>query len=187
MVPLLALWLPILASAAFVFIASAAIWMLTPLHRHDFKDAGESQGALLSIIRAVGLTPGVYVVPWCKGEKTKDSPARRELAPGPCALITVMPGVPGMARSLAAWLLHLLLVGVLVAYLAAHAGLAPGAGFASVFRVAGTAALLAHAGYALPMSIWHAMPWTQLPGRLIDGCVYAALTGVAFAWLWPDA
>jgi hypothetical protein len=31
------------------------------------------------------------------------------------------------------------------------------------------------------------MPWSQLPGRLIDGVVYALLTAGCFAGFWPGA
>ena len=62
-----------------------------------------------------------------------------------------------------------------------------GAEYLHVFRITGTGALLAYAGYAMPMAIWHGMPWSQVPGRVIDGVIYALLTAGTFAWLWPDA
>lgn len=179
------LWLPILVSAVVLFIASSIIWMATPLHKHDYKNPGEKEGPFIDAVRTLGFAPGVYYIPWCQGIKDKAAMAEK-LKAGPWAMLTVMPGPPNMGRNLGMWLVHLLLVGLFVAYIAGLS-LPAGASFLPVFRAAGAAALLAHAGYALPMAIWHGMPWSQLPGRFIDGVIYALLTGAVFAVLWPAA
>ncbi len=159
--------------------------MASPLHKHDYKDPGDKEGPLLDMIRKAGLSPGVYYVPWCKG---KDKAVMAEqMKTGPWAMMTVMSGPPNMGKSLGLWFAHLLVVGVFVGYIASHAGLAPGAPYLSVFRIAGAAALMAHAGYVLPLSIWHGNPWSQIPGRLVDGVLYALLTGGTFAAFWPKA
>lgn len=186
MVSLAALWLPIVVSAVLVFIASSIIWMALPIHKHDYKNPGDKEGPLLEFLRTHGFAAGVYYVPWCQG-KQNDPATQEKMKSGPWALLTVMPGGPNMGKMLGMWMLHLLIVGVFAAYIASHAGLAPGARYLSIFRIAGAAALMAHAGYALPSAIWHGMPWSQLPGRLFDGVVYALLTAGAFAGLWPDA
>jgi hypothetical protein len=186
MIDLLDLWLPILLSAVLVFVASSIIWMASPLHKHDYKNLGEKEGPLLDMLRSASFAPGVYYVPWCHG-KPSDSAMADKLKRGPWAMLTVMTGAPHMGKMLGAWFTHLIIVGVFVAYLASHAGLAPGAEYLHVFRVTGTSALLAYAGYAMPMCIWHGMPWSQLPGRVIDGVIYALLTAGTFAWLWPSA
>lgn len=186
MVELTALWLPILVSAAIVFFASAIIWMASPLHKHDYKDPGDKQEAIVGMLRGGAFEPGVYYVPWCKGKDRKDPAFQAAMNAGPWAQLIVMPGKPNMGRSLGLWFVHLLMVGVFVAYLSSHA-LAPGAHYLKVFQAAGCAALLAHAGYALPLCIWHGQPWSQLPGRIVDGVIYALLTAGAFGWLWPKA
>jgi hypothetical protein len=178
------LWMPIVLSAVLVFIASAIIWMATPLHKHDYKDPGDKEDAILGLVRSAALAPGVYMVPWCHG-KQKDPAAMERMKMGPWAILTVLPGF-NFGKSLAVWFVHLLIIGFFVAYLTANAR-AWGADYLEVFRIAGTTAFLAYAGYALPMAIWHAMPWRQVPGRIIDGLVYALLTAGTFAWLWPDA
>jgi hypothetical protein len=186
MVPLADLWLPILVSAVLVFIASSIIWMATPLHKHDYKDPGEKEEAITGMLRSAALAPGVYFVPWCKGRE-KDPAVQEKLKSGPWALLTVLPSGPNMGKLLGLWFVHLLIVGLFVAYLAGHAGIGPGAAYMSVFRAAGVAALLAHAGYAMPMSIWHGQPWSQLPLRLVDAVVYALVTAGSFAGFWPSA
>jgi hypothetical protein len=187
MAELVELWLPIVLSAVIVFVASSIIWMATPLHKNDYKDPGDKEESLLNAVRSAGLAPGAYYLPWCAGAKAKDPAVQERLKSGPWAMLTVMPGAPNMGRMLGLWFLHLLIVGVFVAYIGVNAGLPPGAPYLSVFRIAGSAALLAYAGYALPMAIWHGMPMSQLPGRLIDGVVYALLTAGTFAAMWPDA
>lgn len=185
MIELQELWLPILLSAVIVFVASSIIWMASPLHKHDYKNPGDKEGPLLDLLRNKAFEPGVYMVPWCHG-KQDDSTATERMKQGPWASLTVLPGMPNMGKMLSAWIAHLLIVGLFVAYLASHA-LPRGAEYLHVFRIAGTGALLAYAGYALPMCIWHGMPWPQLPGRLVDGVIYALLTAGTFAWLWPKA
>lgn len=186
MVPLLSLWLPILIATVGCFVVSSILWMASPLHKHDYKDPGDKQGPLLDLLRSSAFAPGVYYVPWCSGAKAKDPEAKALLKAGPWAMLYVMPGAPEMGKMLGLWALHLLIVSTLVAYIASTAR-APGAGFLSVFQVATTAGVLAHAGHALPMCIWHGQPWAQLPGRLIDGAIYALITGASFAGLWPGA
>ncbi len=180
------LWKPILVSAALVFVASSILWMALPIHKHDYKNPGDKEDAILGAVRSASLAPGVYYVPWCQGAKAKDPAVMEKMKSGPWAMLTVMPHAPHMGRMLFLWFLHLAMVGVFVAYICANAGLAPGARYLAVFRVAGVSAFIAHTGYALPMCIWHGTPWNQLPGRVFDGAVYALLTAGTFAWLWPE-
>jgi len=63
MITLIDLWLPILLSAAIVFVASSIIWTATPLHPRDYTHLGESELAILDAIRSSGLAPGVYFLP----------------------------------------------------------------------------------------------------------------------------
>ncbi len=191
MVQFVDLWLAVLVSAIVLFVASAIIWMATPLHKHDYKDPGDKEGPLLDALRAANLRPGAYHVPWCSPEQSHDpatqAALQAKLRAGPWALLYVLDAPPNMGKNLGMWFVHLLIVGVFVAYAASISGLAPGAEYLSVFRVVTTSALLAHAGYAFPMAIWHGMPWSQVPGRLIDGAIYALLTGACFAGFWPEA
>lgn len=185
MVAMTELWHAILLSAVLVFVASSIIWMALPIHKHDYKDPGDKEGPLLDALRSAGLRTGVYFVPWCQG-KSKDEVARR-MKSDVWALVSVLPGAPNMGKMLGAWLAHQLVVAVFVAYVLTSSGMAPGTAYLTVFRVAGATSLLAHAGYAVPMSIWNGQPWSTVPGRLFDGVVYALLTAGAFAWLWPEA
>jgi hypothetical protein len=126
-------------------------------------------------------------VPWCQGKDRKDPAVQEKLKRGPYVMTTVMPVQPNMGKTLGLWMVHLLLVGVFVAYVSHLATPLSGAPYLKVFQVAGASALLAHAGFAMPMCLWHGQPWSTLPGRIIDAVVYALLTAGAFGWLWPHA
>ncbi len=181
-------WLPILLSAVFCHFASAILWMASPLHKHDYKNPGDKEKSILDFIRSAALAPGVYYVPWCgHGADRKKPEVIEKMKAGPYAMITVMPGMPNMGKSMGLWLLNLLLIGFGIAYIAGSAGMDYHAHYMHVFKVCGLIAFMAHAGNALTMSIWMGQPWSQVPGRVIDALIYAALTAGTFGWLWPKA
>ena len=57
MVPLTALWLPMLVSALFVFVASFVIHMVLPYHRGDYRKVQE-ESAVQDALRRFGIAPG---------------------------------------------------------------------------------------------------------------------------------
>ena len=76
MVPLTALWLPILLSAIVVFVASSIMHMLLPYHRGDYQQFPD-EDKLLAALRAAGLKRGLYVFPFGTHKEMK-SPALME-------------------------------------------------------------------------------------------------------------
>ncbi len=182
---LIALWQPIVVSAVIVHFASAIIWMASPLHKKDYRSPGDKEKPLLDFVRSLGLAPGAYVIPWCGAGVDRKSAEFVEKMKTTPMMVTIMPAPVNMAKNMILWIVNLLIVGVFVAYIASHAGLPGGTAYLKVFRVVGATAFLAHAGNALTMSIWMGAPWAQVPGRVIDGLIYALLTAGTFAWLWP--
>jgi len=188
---LTALWIPIVVSAVAVFVASSIIWMATPLHKNDFRGTGAAEDGLLDAIKRAGLKAGVYVLPWCHGKDQKDPAVQAKMKANPPTMLTILAGPPNMGKMLGSWMAHLLIVSTFVAYIVWASGLtspalAPGQPvemFWPVFRMAAITSFLAYGGYALPMSIWHGQPWSQVPGRVLDGVIYAAVTGGIFGWL----
>ena len=57
MVPITALWLPILLSAVIVFIVSALIHMALPIHKSDYRKLPDEE-RVLDALRSAGVTPG---------------------------------------------------------------------------------------------------------------------------------
>jgi hypothetical protein len=184
MVPVLALWLPILLSAVLVFVASSVIHMLLGYHADDFRQV-PAEDAVMEDLRRVGIPPGDYVIPRASSMKEMSSPEYVEkMKRGPVALLSVASGPPSLQKNLAQWFVYSLVVGIFAAYVSGRA-LGPGAGFWEVFRFATTTAFL---GYALALwqeSIWYFRSWKPTLKSTFDGAVYAALTGAVFGWLWP--
>jgi hypothetical protein len=185
MVSLAELWLPILLSAVFVFVASSIIHMATPMHKGDFrKMPGEDR--VMAEMRAQGLVPGSYMFPCAGSMKDMGTPEMIEKCKqGPVGMLNVIPsGAPGMGKNLAQWFGYLLLISVFTAY-AAMLGLDRDAEFTPVFRLAGTVATLSYATHAIPDSIWHGQTWGVTFKFLIDGIIYGLITGAMLGWLWP--
>jgi hypothetical protein len=54
-------------------------------------------------------------------------------------------------------------------------------------QVTGTVAFVAYALGHLSDSIWKGQPWGNTARALLDGAIYAVLTGLTFRLLWPAA
>ena len=185
MVSIASLWLPIVLAAVIVFIASSVIHMLPLWHKSDYRQMPR-EAEVLGALRPFAPPPGDYFLPWAGNLKETKSPGFQEkLKSGPVAMITILPNGPiSMGRPLLLWFLYLLLVGYLVALLAAHT-LAPGTFCPRVFKVTGTVAFLGYALALLQNSIWQRRPWVVTLKACFDGLIYAALTAGTFGWLWP--
>lgn len=184
MVPLAALWLPILLSAIIVFVASSIMHMVLPYHKGDYRQLPE-EDKLLAALRGAGLTRGLYVFPYCTHKDMKSPAIVEKYKQGPVGMMTVFPsGSPLMAKFLGLWFVYSLMIGFFVAYLTAHT-VAPGTTYRAVFRVAGTTSFMAYGLGNLSNGIWKGQPWSMTIKEVIDGLVYALLTAGTFGWLWP--
>jgi hypothetical protein len=184
MVPLAALWLPILLSAIIVFVASSIMHMVLPYHKYDYRQLPE-EDKLLAVLRGAGLTRGLYVFPYCTHKDMKSPAMVEKYKQGPVGMMTMFPsGPPVLAQFLGLWFVYCLIIAFFVAYLTAHT-VALGATYRAVFRVAGTTAFMAYGLGNLSNSIWKGQPWSMTIKEVIDGLVYALLTAGTFGWLWP--
>ena len=184
MVPLTALWLPILLSAIIVFIASSIMHMVLPYHRSDYQRLPD-EDKVLGMLRPIGLKRGLYVFPFCTQKEMKTPAAIEKYNQGPVGMLTVFPSAPpAMPKFLGLWFAYCLLIGFFVAYLTGRT-VAPGTQYLAVFRVAGTAAFLAYGLGHVTNSIWGGQPWSVTIKHVLDGLVYGLLTAGTFGWLWP--
>ncbi|MFY9559807.1 MAG: hypothetical protein WAQ52_06205 [Terriglobales bacterium] len=184
MVPLAALWLPILLSAVIIFVASSVMHMLLKYHQSDYRQLPD-EDKLLAALRSANLTRGLYVFPFCTHKDMKSPALIEKYKQGPVGFLNIVPnGPPAMPKFLIQWFAFCLLIGFFVAYLAAHT-LAPGAPYLTVFRVVGTAAFLAYGLGHLASGIWKGQTWSATIKEVIDGLVYGLLTAGTFGWLWP--
>lgn len=181
------LWMPIVFSAIAVFFASSLIWMALPIHKKDYKQFKENEDALLNSLRSIKPEDGMYMFPGCDHKTIKNDPAAlARYKAGPWGVVIVRNRPFNFGSMLGMWMVNTLIVSALVAYVAFYA-LPRGASGASVMRIVGTVAFLAYAGSSMCDSIWKGRPWSQLPGAVFDGVVYAGITGLIFAWRWPGA
>ena len=153
------LWLPILLSAAAVFIVSTLLHMVIPIHKGDYKKLPGEEKALEEL-RGQGIQPGTYMFPCPGSMKEMGSPEMIEkYRRGPVGFMTVMPsGPPRMGVGLVQWFLFSIVVSIFAAYVARLA-LGYGAEFLPVFRVTGTVAILGYAVSYIPDSIWKGVGW----------------------------
>ncbi len=185
MVPLGALWLPILLSAVFVFIASSIIHMVLKYHNRDYTKL-PNEDAVRAAIRSGNPEPRQYIIPYAVGMKEMNSPEmKQKYTEGPIAVLNLRrPGPVSMGPYLAQWFVFSLVVSFFVAYVACHT-IPTGAEYLSVFRVVGAVAFLAYAAGEIPAAIWMGKPWSVAGKEVFDGLVYGLVTAGTFGWLWP--
>jgi hypothetical protein len=185
MTGLSALWLPILLSAVFVFIASSLIHMASPWHKSDYpKLSNEDQ--VMDALRPLAIPPGDYFIPRPSSREGMRSPEfAQKVNAGPVVVFTVMPsGGISMGRNLILWFVYCVVVSVFAAYIAGRA-LPQGTLYLTVFRFAGATAFIGYSAALWQMSIWYHRAWTTTIKATVDGLIYALLTAGAFGWLWP--
>jgi hypothetical protein len=184
MVPLTALWLPILLSTVVVFVASSIMHMVLPYHRGDYKQLPD-EDKVLAALRAAGVKRGVYMFPFCTHKEMKSPAMVEKQKQGPVGTLTAFPTGPvNMPKYLVMWFAYCLIIGFFTAYLVGRT-VPSGTHYLAVFRVAGTAAFMAYGVGQLSNGIWAGQPWGITVKHVIDGLVYGLLTAGTFGWLWP--
>ena len=182
---LLSLWLPIVLSAAAVFVVSSFLHMALPFHKGDTRRL-EKEDEVMAALRPFAIPPGDYAVPNAGSMQEANSPefaARMEK--GPVFFMTVSrKRTTAMGLSLFLWFLYAVAVGKLAAW-AAGLALPAGTGFLPVFRLVGAVAFAGYSLALLQQSIWYQRRWRTTLLSMLDGLVYALLTAAIFGWLWP--
>jgi len=185
--PFGSLWIPVLVSSVAVFVISSILHMVLKYHRADYK-ALPNEDAVRDALGKGSLAPGLYQLPHCDDMKQMQEPAyKAKFEKGPVGVITIIPnGMPAMPKYLAQWFLFSIAVSFVAAYVARHT-LDYGADGLLVTRVTGTVAFAAYGFTNVLDSIWKGQPWSNTGRSLIDGAIYAVVTGAIFCWLWPAA
>lgn len=185
---LLHLWLPILLSAAAVWVVSTLFGMPFLHHKNDWIGLPPAEeNALMEFIRVRGggIKPGNYLFPDFRTREAMESEkVSTALKEGPVGHLSVWQPPLGMGGKLAATFLVYLVASVLIAY---HTSVVipKAAEFGRVFQVVGTAGVLAYSFAFIPNAIWFGAHKRTIALSIIDGIVYGAITGVIFAWQWP--
>ncbi len=187
MIPITALWLPILLSAVIVFFASFIMHMVLSYHKSDYRKLPD-EDRVTDALRSAGVKPGpAYFFPYCSFEEMKSAPMVEKMKRGPVGLLTVLPSrPPAMGKNLVQWFLYCVVISIFAAYLSGRM-LPPGTAFSQIFRVVGIAALLGYGAAHAQESIWNGRSWVVTFKHLFDSVIYAALTAGTFGWLWPKS
>ncbi len=182
--PFGSLWLPVIVSAAAVWIVSAVLHMVLKYHQSDYKPLGD-EASVGQALRKAATAPGVYMIPYCTHSQMKDPAVQKKFVDGPVAMITVMrSGAPAMGKYLLQWLGFCFLVSFVTGYVARHT-LSPDTDLLEVLRITTTTAFLAYGFGSIQDSIWKAIPWSNSLKGIADAAVYAVVTGLVFRFLWP--
>ena len=185
MVGLSALWMPIVVSSVFVFIALALIHALLGWHKGDMN-ALPGEAKLMESLRVQNVQPGDYRFPFSNSVDEMKTPEwDAKMKQGPVGFMSIQPSAPmNMGKMFGQWFAYSLLIAVLAAYVAGRT-LGHDAPFVAVFRVTGA---IAFGCYVI--ALWNNWIWWGQGTRFtitysLDGIIYALVTGATFAWLWP--
>jgi len=181
---LLSLWLPILASAVFVFIVSTIIHMMLPWHKGDFRKL-PNEDQVLEALRPFAIPRGDYMVPRAGGmDEMKTPEFKAKLQRGPVFSATFTDCEMAIGKSLVQWFVYLLVISYFAAYVGAHAVALSPITIAHSRRLIGITAFLGYGGALCQGSIWYKRSWGTTIRSLIDSAIYGGVTALTFEWLW---
>lgn len=184
MIPdIMPLWLPILLSTVGVFIVSSLIWTVIQWHNADWKKLPEEDRVRQAL---KGVAHGQYTLPYAANNKAKQDPEWQARArQGPMAMITVWQGdATNMGKPLIQWFIYILVVTVFIAAVSAVT-LDWGDSFMIVFHSVAIYGFMIYSGAHAMGGIWFGHGWGRVVKDMIDGLIYAVVTGALFGWLWP--
>ncbi|MEN1680626.1 MAG: hypothetical protein AAGJ46_13640 [Planctomycetota bacterium] len=167
------LWLPILLAGLAVHIACTIAWTAMPHHKPEWRPM-DQQTDLIAWLKEKGAAPGQYIFPH---HETAEKPD------GCQGMMVLWSQPPNMGANIGLTVAHSFAVSFVIGYLASL-GVPAGAKFMEVFQFVTTAGILTHVFCGLPNVIWFRR---KILMDVIDGLVYALITGAIFAALWPAA
>jgi hypothetical protein len=183
MVPIVSLWLPIILSAAAVFIVSFVFHAVIGYHNSDFQGLPD-EDKIRAAFAGGKIPKGDYVIPYEPDHAKHRTPEFMEkVKNGPVAFMTVRENkMPSMVQSLGQWFAYCLVVSIFSAYITSRA-IGTNATFLNAFRFAGVTAFLGYTVALWQDSIWFGRKWSTTVKNTIDGLMYALVTAGVFGWL----
>ncbi|MFN4289924.1 MAG: hypothetical protein ACK4E7_03475 [Permianibacter sp.] len=185
MTAVLSLWLPILLTAVFIFVASSLIHMVFQWHKPDYRQLPNEDEVRKALLNGK-IGPGKYVMPYCTDMKAmQDEAMLNKYREGPIGFLMIgKAGMPNMGKSLGTWFLVSLLVAAIAALAAVQSiGLQADSHVAG--HLIGLISLLAYGTGSVINGIWMCVPWRSVGKHLLDAVIYATISAFTFMWLWP--
>ncbi|MHC9509624.1 hypothetical protein [Kangiella sp. M94] len=179
------LWLPILLSGLFAWIASALIHMLIKYHNSDYQKLNNEDDIAKAIAEGKSKV-GFYTLPHCADFKEMEDPkVQQRFKDGPVAIVTIIQnGLPPMGKLLIQQLLFFVIGSLLIGYIGSI-GMVAGAPTGDIFRLLFVAGFICFGWASIPYSIWFGHPWSVTSKYLMDAIIYAVVVASTFCWLWP--
>lgn len=176
------LWIPIAVAGVATHIWSTLAWTVLPHHKPEWTKV-PIEDDLQDLIANKGVPAGQYMFPFASDPKTMASEEFKQKN-GKCRGMLVLWQAPlSMGPAIGKTFLFFLVAAFVVGYLCSIA-LMPGATFMKVFQFSTTAGLLAHCSAIFPHVFWFRR---KIAMELMDGVIFAVITGLAFSLLWPAA
>jgi hypothetical protein len=178
------LWLPIVAAAIAVFVASSLVHMVFRWHNSDYRGLAD-EDAVAAALRG-NAAPAMYMLPHCTDMKAmQDEAVQKRFREGPVAIITLRrPAAPTMGPYLAQWFVLNVVIAATVGLMMFHL---VGGDAHRAACTGGFITFLAYSVGSLQAGIWFGKPWGVVAKDLLDGALYGAATAAAFWFLWPGA
>ena len=185
MVGLTALWLPIVVSSVFVFIALSIIHGFLGWHKADMT-AVPGEAKFMEMVRGLSVRPGDYRFPYGNTTAEMTTPEFEEkMKQGPVGVMSIRPsGEINMGKLMGQWFVYSLFIAVFAAYLTGRTR-GVGAPYLEVFRVSGTVAFCCYSVAHWQNWIWWGKGTRFTLTHTLDGLIYALVTAGTFGWLWP--
>jgi hypothetical protein len=179
------IWLPILLTAVFIFIASSLIHMAFKWHNSDYKKL-PNEDEVRAAIRAGNPDPGMYVFPHCMDMKEMQGEAmKKKYNEGPIGFLTLRKnGVHSMGPMLLQWFLFTLLVAAVAGLLVLQCvGLHAHTHVAG--HLVGMVTFLTYAGGSVSNGIWMGKSWGSVAKDVLDALIYATISAFTSIYFWP--
>ena len=176
------LWIPIVAAGLATHILSTLAWTVSPHHKQEYQKL-PNEDEIQDALAAKNVTEGQFMFPFAQDGKEMNSDEYKAKQ-GKCTGLLILWGKPvNMGIAIVQTLTFFMIVAFVIAYLASLA-LPKGDTFMHVFQFVTTAGLLAHCAGLFPGNFWFKH---KVALDLLDKAIYAVVTGLIFASLWPAA
>lgn len=174
------LWLPILLSGAASHVLSTIAWTVLPHHKPEWNRL-PVESELQTLLQDRNIQANQYIFPFAaNGNKahSDEFQARQSKSSG---MLVLWPTPTSMGKAIGLTFAFFLTAAFVMGYLGSLA-MKPGTSFLRVFQFMATAGLLTHCAGLFPHVFWFRR---RVAMELADGIVFAIVTGLIFASLWP--